>query len=65
MYFKSQSRGGVTRLHGLYCFDNRVSPAARGTKKHVYLLYRKAIPFWFYLVPLGLVNVYFCKTVLL
>ena len=27
------------------------SPADRATKKHVYLPYRGAIPFWFYLVP--------------
>ena len=29
------------------------SPADRGTKKHVYLPYRGAIPFWFYLVVLS------------
>ena len=28
------------------------SPADRSTKKHVYLPYRGAIPFWFYLVSL-------------
>ena len=33
------------------------SPADRGTKKHVYLPYRGAIPFWFYLVPLRLVRI--------
>ena len=33
------------------------SPADRGTKKHVYLPYRWAIPFWFYLVPLRLVRI--------
>ena len=34
------------------------SPAARSTKKHVYLPYRGAIPFWFYLVPLRLVSIF-------
>ena len=34
------------------------SPAYRGTKKHVYLPYRGAIPFWFYLVPLRLVSIF-------
>ena len=34
------------------------SPADRGTKKHVYLSYREAIPFWFYLVPLRLVSIF-------
>ena len=34
------------------------SPAARGTKKLVYLPYRGAIPFWFYLVPLRLVSMF-------
>ena len=34
------------------------SPADRGTKKHVYLPYRGAIPFWFYLVPLRLVSIF-------
>ena len=36
-----------SRLHN--CLN---SPAARDTKKHVYLPYRRAIPFWFYHVPL-------------
>ena len=35
-----------------------ISPAARGTKKLVYLPYRGAIPFWFYLVPLRLVSIF-------
>ena len=34
------------------------SPADRGTKKQVYLPYRGAIPFWFYLVPLRLVSIF-------
>ena len=34
------------------------SPADSGTKKHVYLPYRGAIPFWFYLVPLRLVSIF-------
>ena len=34
------------------------SPADRGTKKHVYLPYLEAIPFWFYLVPLRLVSIF-------
>ena len=34
------------------------SPADRGTKKHVYLPYRGAISFWFYLVPLRLVSIF-------
>ena len=34
------------------------SPADRGTKKHVYLPYRGAIPFWFYLVPLKVVSIF-------
>ena len=37
---------------------NTCSPADRGTKKHVYLPYRGAIPFWFYLVPLRLVSIF-------
>ena len=36
----------------------RYSPADRGTEKHVYLPYRGAIPFWFYLVPLRLVSTF-------
>ena len=36
----------------------RNSPADRVTKKHVYLPYRGAIPFWFYLVPLRLVSIF-------
>ena len=35
-----------------------ISPADRGTKKHVYLPYRGAIPFWFHLVPLRLVSIF-------
>ena len=35
-----------------------ISPADRGTKKHVYLPYRGAIPFWFNLVPLRLVIIF-------
>ena len=34
------------------------SPADRGTKKHVYLPCRGAIPFLFYLVPLRLVSIF-------
>ena len=37
-----------------WSFDN--SPADRGTKKHVYLLYQGTISFRFYLVPLRLVR---------
>ena len=35
-----------------------ISPADRGTEKHVYLPYRGTIPFWFYLVPLRLVSIF-------
>ena len=34
------------------------SPAARSTKKHAYLPYRGANPFWLYLVPLRLVSIF-------
>ena len=34
------------------------SPGDRGTKKHIYLLYRGAILFWVYLVPLRLVSIF-------
>ena len=43
---------------GLLQFDCQTSPADRGTKKHVYLPYRGAIPFWFYLIPLKLVSIF-------
>ena len=35
-----------------------LTPADRGTKKHVYLPYRGTISFWFYLVPLRLVSIF-------
>ena len=47
----------VLNLHG-YVWTGPNSPADRGTKKHVYLPYRGAIPFWFYLVPLRLVSIF-------
>ena len=41
----------------MYLFRT-ISPADRGTKKHVYLPYQGTTSFWFYLVPFRLVSVF-------
>ena len=51
---KSRVIRNYTSKKALY----RGSPADRGTKKHVYLPYRGAIPFWFYHIPLRLVSIF-------